>query len=133
MTRALRPTIRAATPTSTFVNRRCDNSARTARAGGWNALKAKPLAGRPHTRLEGGVRWLWYVDRTIIWCDYTSIRVRNVLTNPAYAGAYVYGRRAAGRREWPNRTSQAWAAMSAVEFQRIAATCYDLIAARLPI
>lgn len=30
---------------------------------------------------------------TIIWCGYTSSRVRNVLTNPAYAGAYVYGRR----------------------------------------
>ena len=27
---------------------------------------------------------------TIIWCDYTSIRVRNVLTNPLYAGAYVW-------------------------------------------
>jgi len=30
---------------------------------------------------------------TIIWCDYNPTRVRNILTNPAYAGAYVYGRR----------------------------------------
>jgi DNA invertase Pin-like site-specific DNA recombinase len=30
---------------------------------------------------------------TIIWCDYNAVRVRNILTNPAYAGAYVYGRR----------------------------------------
>ena len=30
---------------------------------------------------------------TVLWCDYTTSRVRNVLTNPAYAGAYVYGRR----------------------------------------
>jgi DNA invertase Pin-like site-specific DNA recombinase len=30
---------------------------------------------------------------TIIWCDYNPDRVRNILTNPAYAGAYVYGRR----------------------------------------
>ena len=30
---------------------------------------------------------------TINWCGYSSSRVRNVLTNPAYAGAYVYGRR----------------------------------------
>jgi len=30
---------------------------------------------------------------TIIWCDYNPVRVRNILTNPAYAGAYVYGRR----------------------------------------
>jgi len=29
----------------------------------------------------------------VIWCDYTRSRVVNVLTNPAYAGAYVYGRR----------------------------------------
>ncbi|ANT54504.1 recombinase zinc beta ribbon domain-containing protein [Mesorhizobium amorphae] len=30
---------------------------------------------------------------TVLWCDYTTSRVRNVLTNPAYASAYVYGRR----------------------------------------
>ena len=30
---------------------------------------------------------------TIIWCDYNRTRVLNVLTNPAYAGAYAYGRR----------------------------------------
>jgi Recombinase/Recombinase zinc beta ribbon domain len=30
---------------------------------------------------------------TIIWCDYDRTRVLNVLTNPAYAGAYAYGRR----------------------------------------
>lgn len=29
---------------------------------------------------------------TLIWCDYSPSRVRNVLINPAYAGAYVYGR-----------------------------------------
>jgi hypothetical protein len=27
------------------------------------------------------------------WCDYNRSRVINILTNPAYAGAYVYGRR----------------------------------------
>lgn len=30
---------------------------------------------------------------SIIWCRYNTSRVRNVLTNPAYAGTYVYGRR----------------------------------------
>ena len=29
----------------------------------------------------------------VVWCDADSARVRGVLQNPAYAGAYVYGRR----------------------------------------
>lgn len=54
----------------------------------------------------GALRWLlssnirfahkvWGGDQAgdIIWCDYNKSRVRNIVTNPAYAGAYVYGRR----------------------------------------
>lgn len=56
------------------------------------------VAGALRRLLAGGIRFpqcVWGGENagTIIWCDYTSSRVRNVLTNPAYAGAYVYGRR----------------------------------------
>lgn len=34
----------------------------------------------------------------LVWREATSARVRNVLHNPAYAGAYVYGRRAVSAR-----------------------------------
>jgi DNA invertase Pin-like site-specific DNA recombinase len=56
------------------------------------------IAGALRRMLTCGVRfpqcvWGGQDAGTIIWCDYTSSRIRNVLTNPAYAGAYVYGRR----------------------------------------
>ena len=63
------------------------------------------IAGTLRRLLASAVRFaqlVWGGEQagTIIWCDYTSIRVRNVLTNPAYAGAYVYGRRRC--RQAPN-------------------------------
>jgi Recombinase/Recombinase zinc beta ribbon domain len=56
------------------------------------------ISGALRRLLAGGIRFpqcVWSGENagTIIWCDYTNSRVRNVLTNPAYAGAYVYGRR----------------------------------------
>lgn len=56
------------------------------------------IAGTLRQLLASGIRFAqlaWGGDKagTIIWCDYNRTRVRNVLTNPAYAGAYVYGRR----------------------------------------
>lgn len=56
------------------------------------------IAGTLRRLLACGIRFpqrVWGGEQagTIIWCDYTASRVRNVLTNPAYAGAYVYGRR----------------------------------------
>lgn len=56
------------------------------------------IAGTLRRLLASGIRFpqcAWGGEKagTIIWCDYSSSRVRNVLTNPAYAGAYVYGRR----------------------------------------
>jgi hypothetical protein len=39
------------------------------------------------------VAWGGEKAGTTIWCDYNRVRVCNNLTNPAYAGAYVYGRR----------------------------------------
>jgi len=39
------------------------------------------------------VAWGGDLAGTVIWCDYNRTRIRNILTNPAYAGAYVYGRR----------------------------------------
>jgi DNA invertase Pin-like site-specific DNA recombinase len=48
--------------------------------------------------LASGIRFaqlVWGGEKagTIIWCDYNRTRVINILTNPAYAGAYAYGRR----------------------------------------
>jgi DNA invertase Pin-like site-specific DNA recombinase len=48
--------------------------------------------------LASGIRFAqlaWGGEKagTIIWCDYNRTRICNILTNPAYAGAYVYGRR----------------------------------------
>jgi DNA invertase Pin-like site-specific DNA recombinase len=56
------------------------------------------IAGALRSLLASGVRFAqrtWGGDQagTIIWCDYNRTRIANVLTNPAYAGAYVYGRR----------------------------------------
>jgi len=56
------------------------------------------IAGTLRQLLASGIRFAqlaWGGDKagTIIWCDYNRTRVRNVLTNPAYAGTYVYGRR----------------------------------------
>lgn len=63
------------------------------------------IAGTLRRLLASGVRfpqraWGGETAGTIVWCDYTSYRIRNVLTNPAYAGAYVYGRRRC--RQAPN-------------------------------
>jgi DNA invertase Pin-like site-specific DNA recombinase len=56
------------------------------------------IAGAVRWLLASGVRfpqrsWGGEQAGTIIWCAYNRSRVVNVLTNPAYAGAYVYGRR----------------------------------------
>jgi DNA invertase Pin-like site-specific DNA recombinase len=68
------------------------------------------IAGTLRQLLASGIRFaqsIWGGDKagTFIWCDYNRTRVRNILTNPAYAGAFVYGRRtsdpqrqASGRR-----------------------------------
>jgi DNA invertase Pin-like site-specific DNA recombinase len=56
------------------------------------------IAGTLRQLLASGIRFAqlaWGGEKagTIIWCDYNRTRVCNILTNPAYAGAYVYGRR----------------------------------------
>lgn len=48
--------------------------------------------------LAGGIQfpqviWGGETAGTMTWCDYNRSRVINILANPAYAGAYVYGRR----------------------------------------
>jgi DNA invertase Pin-like site-specific DNA recombinase len=50
---------------------------------------------------------------TLTWCDYNRSRTINILTNPAYAGAYVYGRRRCrrapdGHVESRKLKSEAW-------------------------
>jgi DNA invertase Pin-like site-specific DNA recombinase len=55
------------------------------------------IAGTLRRLLACGVRFAqraWGGEQTgsILWCVYNKIRIRNILTNPAYAGAYVYGR-----------------------------------------
>jgi DNA invertase Pin-like site-specific DNA recombinase len=56
------------------------------------------VAGTVRRLLASGIRfaqlaWGGVTTGAILWCDYNATRVRNILTNPAYAGAYVYGRR----------------------------------------
>ena len=56
------------------------------------------IAGTVRRLLASGVQFAqqaWGGEKagTTIWCDYNRTRVSNILTNPAYAGAYVYGRR----------------------------------------
>jgi len=56
------------------------------------------IAGTLRQLLASGIRFpqaAWGGEKagTIIWCDYNRARVCNILSNPAYAGAYVYGRR----------------------------------------
>ena len=56
------------------------------------------IAGTLRRLLASGVRFAqlaWGGEKagTILWCEYNRTRVCNILTNPAYAGAYVYGRR----------------------------------------
>lgn len=60
------------------------------------------VAGTLRRLNDTGVRFaqrIWGGENAgaVIWCDYTRSRVANVLTNPAYAGAYVYGRRSCRR------------------------------------
>ena len=55
------------------------------------------IAGTLRQLVASSIRFpqlAWGGDKagTIIWCDYNRTRVCNILTNPAYAGAYVYGR-----------------------------------------
>ena len=64
--------------------------------GGFTATGS--VAGTVRRLTDNAVRFaqrIWGGENAgdIIWCDYTRSRVSNVLTNPAYAGAYVYGRR----------------------------------------
>ena len=56
------------------------------------------LAGTLRQLLASAIRFpqvIWGGEKagTMTWCDYNRTRVINILTNPAYAGAYVYGRR----------------------------------------
>jgi DNA invertase Pin-like site-specific DNA recombinase len=56
------------------------------------------VAGTVRRLLASDIRfaqlaWGGATTGTILWCNYNRTRVRNILTNPAYAGAYVYGRR----------------------------------------
>jgi DNA invertase Pin-like site-specific DNA recombinase len=56
------------------------------------------ISGTMRQLLASGIRFpqvIWGGENagTITWCDYNRSRVINILTNPAYAGAYVYGRR----------------------------------------
>jgi DNA invertase Pin-like site-specific DNA recombinase len=56
------------------------------------------IASAVRQLLASGIRFpqlVWGGNKagTIIWCDYNRTRVINILTNPAYAGAYAYGRR----------------------------------------
>jgi len=56
------------------------------------------IIGTLRRLLASGIRfpqqaWSGEQAGTTIWCDYNRTRIRNILTNPAYAGAYVYGRR----------------------------------------
>jgi recombinase/recombinase-like zinc beta ribbon protein len=69
--------------------------------------------------LASGIRFpqlVWGGEKagTIIWSDYNRTRVINILTNPAYAGAYAYGRRRCrqapdGRIESRRLKPDAWA------------------------
>lgn len=59
---------------------------------------AGTIAGTVRQLLACGIRFpqvIWGGEKAgaIIWCDYNRPRAINILTNPAYAGAYVYGRR----------------------------------------
>jgi DNA invertase Pin-like site-specific DNA recombinase len=56
------------------------------------------IAGTLRQLLACGIRFpqvIWGGEKagTMTWCDYNRTRAINILTNPAYAGAYVYGRR----------------------------------------
>jgi Recombinase len=55
------------------------------------------IASSVRQLLASGIRFpqlVWGGNKagTIIWCDYNRTKVINILTNPAYAGAYAYGR-----------------------------------------
>ena len=85
------------------------------------------IAGTVRRLLACGIRFaqqVWGGEQagTTIWCDYNRTRVSNILTNPAYAGAYVYGRRRCRRapngqmeRSWLE--PDAWAVMIPDHFQ----------------
>ena len=58
---------------------------------------------------------------TMTWCDYNRSRVINILTNPAYAGTYVYGRRRCrrapdGHMDRRKLKSEAWSVMIPDQF-----------------
>lgn len=75
------------------------------------------IAGTVRRLLASGSRfaqraWGGPMSGAIVWCDYTPTRVRNILTNPAYAGAYVYGRRRC-RRAPDGHIERCWLAPEA--------------------
>ncbi|HEX3396295.1 MAG TPA: recombinase family protein [Steroidobacteraceae bacterium] len=78
--------------------RDCDAGIQASIAAVFEAFAATgTIAGTLRQLVASGIRFpqvAWGRDPgTIIWCDYNRTRVCNILTNPAYAGAYVYGRR----------------------------------------
>src|ERR1700733_2491464 len=85
------------------------------------------ISGTVRRLLACGVRFAqqaWGGEQAgaTVWCDYNRTRVSNILTNPAYAGAYVYGRRRCrrapnGRVEVSWLEPDAWAVMIPDHFQ----------------
>lgn len=76
-----------------------DAGIQTSIAAAFNAFAATgTIAGTVRHLLACEIRFpqvIWGGEKagTINWCDYNRPRVINILANPAYAGAYVYGRR----------------------------------------
>jgi hypothetical protein len=100
------------------------------------------IAGTVRRLLACGIRFaqqVWGGEQagTTIWCDYNRTRVSNILTNPAYAGAYVYGRRRCRRapnghmeRSWLE--PDAWAVMIPDHFPGyVSSTDFQAIQAQL--
>ena len=92
--------------------------------------------------LASGIRFaqqVWGGEHagTKIWCDYNRTRVSNILTNPAYAGTYVYGRRRCRRapngrieRSWLEQDE--WAVMIPDHFKSyVSSTVFQAIQAQL--
>ena len=100
------------------------------------------IAGTLRRLLASGVRFAqqgWGGEQagTSIWCDSNRTRVSTILTNPAYAGTYVYGRRRCRRapngqmeRSWLEPDE--WAVMIPDHFPGyVSSTEFQAIQARL--
>jgi DNA invertase Pin-like site-specific DNA recombinase len=85
------------------------------------------IAGTLRRLLTCGARFaqrVWGGEQagSILWCAYNKIRIRNILTNPAYAGAYVYGRSRCrqtpeGRTERHKLSPESWIVVIPNHFQ----------------